>query len=569
MWDLDINNTAYQEFPERFIAHYTSLAETTDKFLSERVSKLTLILIPVFLFLVFKYVIPKIKEIVVGNSIITIVLNILKMIPGLHILVRILLKSKYKELYEAMAGFLLEKRENVFEVLPDRPIAIEKLKKRIDEIQESQYEKYANGLHSGSIYGSEDKKFNQRIEHAMEKFSNANTFDLDIHKGVAHMNADVANSAKKLFNGDDDTHCIITTGGTESILCSLAAYKLMGKKERGINKPNIVFYDTAHAAFPKGCFFFGIEPRMVKTKDKSYTSPEPFRPYIDSNTVAIIASGCNYAHGGIDDVTAFGKMALEYGIGLHVDNCLGGFCNCFGDEIVDDMFPFDFRTPGVTTISADTHKYGYGPKGNSCCLIRPKKLFDALKYTSIDHSGVPFTMDHFGDFRSGAILAGTWAAMFSLGYSGYVEKVRKIHEETLKVRKFVDQHPDLKLYGPNNSLNMVCFDGINVNPIKVSLKLKELYDWKLSECQYPCVVHLLVSDSNVEKMDKFIKDLSEVTDLIRQEPDGYKASDYQKLYGASQQITDASIMGDLLYVVLDSCYSTTKDDLMVSFNTLH
>ncbi len=178
-------------------------------------------------------------------------------------------------------------------------------------------------------------------------------------------------------------------------------------------------------------------------------------------------------------------------------------------------------------------------------------------------------MDNFGDFRSGAILAGTWAAMFTLGYKGYTEKVRRIHEQTLKVREFVKNHSDVKLYGPNNSLNMICFNGITVDAIKVSLKLKEMYDWKLTECQYPCVVHVLVSDSNVEKMDRFMKDLDEAIAMIKKDPDGYKASDYQKLYGASQVITDTSIMEDLLYIVLDACYSTTQEDLMVSYETLH
>jgi len=380
------------------------------------------------------------------------------------------------------------------------------------------------------------------------------------------MNADVTNMVKSLFNGDEDTHCMMTTGGTESIMCSLAAYKRLAKKERGISRPNLVFYETAHAAFTKGCIYFGIEVREIKTKMKTYTSPEPLRPYIDSNTIAIVASGCNYAHGGIDDIIAFGKMAQEYGIGLHVDNCLGGFVNCFAEESKSDMFAFDFRAPGVTSISCDTHKYGYGPKGNSCVLMRPKKLFDALRFTSVDHSGVPFTMDNFGTNRSGAVLAGTWASMVSLGYSAYAEKTKKIYEATLKVRKEIKNIPDLKLYGPNNSVNMICFDGVTVNPIRLSSKLKELHKWHLSECQYPCVVHLLVSDSNVEKIDKFIKDLKGALEVLKKDPKKVKTSDYQKLYGASQVITDPTIMSDLLYIVLDAGYAASKKIMLLGLD---
>ena len=35
---------------------------------------------------------------------------------------------------------------------------------------------------------------------------------------------------------------------------------------------------------------------------------------------------------------------------------------------------FDCRLPGVTTISADTHKYGYALKGTSTLLFRDKEL---------------------------------------------------------------------------------------------------------------------------------------------------------------------------------------------------
>ena len=464
---------------------------------------------------------------------------------------------------------LFKFRDEIFEDLPDEPITISHLRERIDAIHRLEYQNYATGQHSGSIYGAEDQKLNGRVGKAMGEFSQSNTYDLHLFKGTAHMNADIVNSIRSLFNGDEDTHVMMTTGGSESIMSSIAAYKLMGKKERGIIHPNIVFYNTAHAAFKKGCTFFGIEGREIKSKLKSYTSPEPLRPFIDSNTLAIVASGCSFAHGGIDEVAEFGKMALEYGIGLHVDNCLGGFVNCFGEEIKSDMFPFDFRTPGVTSISVDTHKYGYGPKGNSCVLMRPKKLFECLRFTSVTHSGVPFTMDHFGTYRSGSVLAGTWAVITTLGYKGYTEKLERIYTETLKVREAIQKHPDLKLYGPNNSLNMICFDGITVSPINVSLKMKEDSDWKLSECQYPCVVHMLVTDSNVDKIDQFIKDLFKAVEKIKKEPKGFKNSDYQKFYGASQQITDLSLMGDLLYVVCDAEYSTTYEDLKVSLYALH
>lgn len=108
-----------------------------------------------------------------------------------------------------------------------------------------------------------------------------------------------------------------------------------------------------------------IEMRSVPVQKDGTGNPNDLLKYIDSNTIALAASACNYAHGTIDDIAAIAKIALNHNIGFHVDNCLGGFVNCFMEPHKKDMPPFDFRVPGVTTISADTHKYGYGPKGMS------------------------------------------------------------------------------------------------------------------------------------------------------------------------------------------------------------
>lgn len=488
-------------------------------------------------------------------------------IPILNILVEKVLRSKVEEIYNSLNDMLFVTRKEIYERVPLEPVQAKHLEAKLEEIYETQLKVYGNCKHSGTIYHSEDKNLNGNIEHAMQTFSNSNSYDPESYKGVAHMQADIVNCTIKLFNGDADTHGMLTSGGTESILSCIASYKLFGLKEKGITHPNIVAYDHIHAAFWKACDYFGIEIRIIESTLKNYNNPETLRQHIDSNTVAIISSGCNYAHGGIDDIVEFGKLALEYKVGLHVDNCLGGFVNCFGEEVTNDMFAFDFRTPGVTSISVDTHKYGYGPKGMSVAMMRPKKLFDCLKYTSLDHAGTPATFDHLGDTRSGPIIAGTWAAMMSHGYKSYAQKVKKIYKTKQEIKKFVDEHPDIKLYGPNNSLNMVCFDGVNTSPIRISLKMKELSGWYLSECQNPCVVHFLVSDSNYNMKDNFIQDLSTTLDEMRKAPP-VKESPYQKLYGASQMIEDQSLINTMLFVMIDAGYSATYDHLKVNLDTV-
>ena len=109
------------------------------------------------------------------------------------------------------------------------------------------------------------------------------------------------------------------------------------------------------------------------------------------------------------------KPGLELGIPVHVDACLGGFLLCF----LEDMPPFDFRVPGVTSLSADTHKYGYGPKGGSVILYRHYRHRRHQYYAQPDWSGGIFISPTMAGSRSGGIIAATWAAMVNHGMDGY------------------------------------------------------------------------------------------------------------------------------------------------------
>ena len=141
---------------------------------------------------------------------------------------------------------------------------------------------------------------------------------------------------------------------------------------------------------------------------------------IDDNTVAIVGSACNYGYGTIDPIAELGQLALDRGVGLHVDGCLGGFILPFGEQLGYDVPPFDFRVPGVTSISADTHKYGYGVQGHLDAAVprqgaaqRAVLLPHRLDRRQVLSPGIEGS-------RSGGLLAATWAAMVQYGREGYL-----------------------------------------------------------------------------------------------------------------------------------------------------
>uniref|UniRef100_A0A7S3NBI7 sphinganine-1-phosphate aldolase n=1 Tax=Euplotes harpa TaxID=151035 RepID=A0A7S3NBI7_9SPIT len=492
---------------------------------------------------------------------ITLFLTLGMRIPLIKGLIKKLLKSKHELLYEGMHDMLFKNRQpdDIHEVVPNRPMIPESIQKSIDYNYQAQHAIYSSGKHSGTIYCSENEELNKSISYAMGMFNDSNAFETESFIGAAQLNADIANLTKRLFNGDDETYAFTTCGGTESIMSSIAAYKFWAREEKGITKPNIVFFSTAHAAFTKGSLLMEIEPREIPVDKNGFHNPQLVYKYMDSNTIALVTSACGYAHGNIDDIETIAGIAHDHNIGCHVDNCLGGFVNCFVEFSQKKVLPFDFRVKGVTSISADTHKYGYGPKGMSVCMLRPKKLFDYLKFTSVDHSGVPFSVNNFGTTRSGAIVAGTWTALMKTGLRSYADKVKKVNETTLRIREEMKKSPDLKLYGPNNCYNMVCFDTVNFNPIGLSSKMKYEKGWHLSEVQHPPLCHILITDANLDKSDGFLEDLKDCIELAKKAGKKYKVSGYQALYGVTTKIKDASILEKFIEIVLDCSFSTTLE----------
>ena len=166
---------------------------------------------------------------------------------------------------------------------------------------------------------------------------------------------------------------LVTTGGTGSILHAILAYREHAAQTRGVTQPNVIKPETAHPAFDKACHLFGVELRRAPVDPvTTQVDVDWVRDHVDERTVALIGSACNYGYGTVDPIAELSEVALGRGIGLHVDACLGGFILPFGRELGYDIPAFDYAVPGVTSISADTHKYGYAFKGSSVLSFRSK-----------------------------------------------------------------------------------------------------------------------------------------------------------------------------------------------------
>ncbi len=241
----------------------------------------------------------------------------------------------------------------------------------------------------------------------------------DAFPGVRKMEAEIVRMACNIFRGGPDSCGTVTTGGTESIMLACKAYRDWARQVKGIANPVIVVPTTAHAAFDKsadmldiGIVHVPVDPITQRVDVKAMARA------ITRNTCMLVGSAPQFAHGSVDDIRAIAAIGKRHNIPVHVDACLGGFLIGFMDEAGFPLEPFDFSVDGVTSISADTHKYGYAPKGSSVILYSASEYRHYQWFAVVDWPGGIYATSTIGGSRAGGIIAACWASLMHYGRDG-------------------------------------------------------------------------------------------------------------------------------------------------------
>jgi sphinganine-1-phosphate aldolase len=381
--------------------------------------------------------------------------------------------------------------------LPDEGRSREDILAELRSLAASEDEAWETGKCSGSMYCGDHDHYGFMNE-VFGLFGHMNILQRDMCPSATRFEGEVIAMALDLMHGDaaaergHDIAGMVTSGGSGSIMHALLAYRDHARQERGITNPNIVKPETSHPAFDKGCHLFGIEVRNVPVDpETTVVRPEVVAQQIDENTVAIVGSACNYGYGTVDPIPELSELAVERGVGLHVDGCLGGFILPFGQELGYDQIPtFDFRLPGVTTISADTHKYGYGLKGTSTLLFRDKAVRNSQYFFRTDWTGGKYCSPGMDGSRSGGLLAATWASMVSLGRQGYLAYAKQIFETSFAMQEAVRSHPELRILGDATFLFAFTSDEFDIYHVNDFMRLR---GWRFNGQQYPNAIHMAVT----------------------------------------------------------------------------
>ncbi|MFM9865425.1 MAG: pyridoxal phosphate-dependent decarboxylase family protein [Micropepsaceae bacterium] len=249
-----------------------------------------------------------------------------------------------------------------------------------------------------------------------------------------------------------------TSGGTESCMLAVKAARDNARATKPhIKTPEIILPVTAHAAFQKGCHYMDVKQVLVPVDPKTFKAdPAAIERAITPNTIMIVASAVSYAHGVLDPIEAIGKIAEKHKLLLHVDGCIGGFLLPYFKRLGAKLGEFDFRVPGVTSMSMDYHKYAYCPKGASVILHRSKELRRFQIYAAADWTGYTVINPAIQSTKSGGPMAAAWAVLNALGDDGYMRFAQRIYGATNTIVEAIRKNPGLRLLGEPD-LNLIAF----------------------------------------------------------------------------------------------------------------
>jgi len=412
---------------------------------------------------------------------------------------------------------------------------------------------YRDGKLSGAVYhGGDDME--RVLVAAFQRYCVSNPLHPDVFPAIRKMEAEVVAMCLRMYNNPTGAGAT-TSGGTESILMSVKTHRDWARAVKGISEPEMVVPASAHAAFDKAAAYFKIKLHPIPVNPETrQVDLKRVRRAINSNTIMVVGSAVNFPDGCQDDIVSLGRLAKRYNIGLHVDCCLGSFIMPFLDKAGFSSEPFDFRVEGVTAISCDTHKYGFAPKGSSVIMYRSADLRKYQYYVNAEWAGGVYASPGLAGSRSGALIAGTWAAMHYMGEDGYISSCREIVGAAKAIRQAIqNSFPELYILGkPQASVIAFGSRTSSLNILEVGDKMSKK-GWHLNALQNPPGLHIACTRLTISMVDDFIRDLKETVWDAKGSPAGKGVM--VSLYGlGNSSAVGPHLVGAISSAFLDALY---------------
>jgi sphinganine-1-phosphate aldolase len=390
------------------------------------------------------------------------------------------------------------------------------------------------------------------LKAAYTKFFSENGLSPMAFPSIKKFEKEVVSMTAEMLGGDEEVVGTMTSCGTESILMAVKTHRDWFRSTHPeITRPEMVLPATAHPAFEKAAHYFDVISVRVPVRDDFRADVEAMRSAINKNTIMMVGSAPQYPHGKVDPIAELAAVASEKKIGLHVDSCLGGFLLPFAKKLGYPIPDFDFSVPGVTSISADVHKYGFAAKGASTVLYRNAEIRRHQFFVYADWCGGLYASPTMAGTRPAGSIAAAWAAMKAIGEDGYLRNAKQIMETAKTLMKGINAIPGLYILGkPDMSVYSFASDEIDVFALGDAMDAR---GWHLDRQQKPSSLHMMVTVAHGQVVDHFLSDLKKSVEDVRANPSAVTEGS-APMYGMMATVPDRGMVRDFVLETMDGIF---------------
>jgi glutamate/tyrosine decarboxylase-like PLP-dependent enzyme len=332
---------------------------------------------------------------------------------------------------------------------------------------------------------------------------------------LKRMEDEVVAMALDLFHAPEGATGNMTTGGSESILMAVKAARDFARKRRGEaqHRGNLVMPYTAHPAFTKAARLMDLEVRRVPVGADLRADVAAMAGAVDADTIMIVGSAPCFPYGVIDPIADLGRLAEAHGLWLHVDGCVGGYLAPFVRDIGYDVPDFDFAVPGVSSMSADLHKFGFCPKPGSTVFYRDAEKKAAQTFDLDEWPNGRFVTETLTGTRAGGAVAAAWAVFQFLGHEGYRQIARDLMAMRDAYAAGIAAIPSMQVRGkPHLTILSFGSDEVDMGRVAEAMQAK---GWIPGMTREPPGLHLMLSMLHAPAREAYVADLAASVAAVR------------------------------------------------------
>ena len=410
-----------------------------------------------------------------------------------------------------------------------------------------------------------DEDYSTFLAEAYQSFASANGLNPTAFKSLKRFETDIIAATADLLHGSPEVCGVVTSGGTESCLLAVKTYRDLARAKRSVTRPEMIVPETAHVAWFKASEYFGVKLRLLPLDADLRADVSRLRTLINRRTVMILGSAPEYPHGIIDPIEAMGEIAQRHGIPLHVDACVGGFILPFMAMNGIALPRWDYRVPGVTSMSADLHKYGFASKGASTITYRNLDYLKHQMFVCQDWPGGVFASPALLGTRPGGAYAAAWAAMQHFGVSGYRDLAARTITAFERLKTGVAAMPELRVFGdPRGPLLGYGSRVPDVNIYAVGDQM-DARGWQINRLQRPEGLHAMVTAKHLDSVDAYLRDLRESVAVVKANP-ALARQGHAATYGLMANIPLRGMVKQRVLDIFAAMYKPGGGELDLSVN---